>query len=249
MLDILIKMLTAIDIIVALLLIPLILVQQTKDGGFGSAFGGMGESVFGVHAASHLAKLTVILASAFLVVTLTLTVLTGHRNAPKKGVLEKETQISAESSTTAPETAGKTPESQEVLPDGTIVKKVEGGTITMKPASPDSAQVPPPQPPSPSDAQLPSPLPGTVSVNPAPQSAKSPDAEEVEQKPDGTIVRKVKGGTITMKPVKENPATGNPLPSGTQINPDGSISKTIKVDDKSSAPEKDKKPDTADPGK
>ncbi len=65
-------------VFVALLLIVLVLVQQTKGGGFGSAFGG-GESVFGAHAASHMTKMTVILASAFFVLALLLAVLTGHR--------------------------------------------------------------------------------------------------------------------------------------------------------------------------
>ncbi len=149
MIDIVIWILTALDIIIAVLLIPLILVQQSKDGGFGSAFGGMGESVFGVQAANHLTKLTVILASGFLIVTLSLTVITGHRNAPKKGILEKQPQLSAPDSATAIPAANTSvantavpvattaaePEGGQELkqPDGTIVKKVPGGTITMKP--------------------------------------------------------------------------------------------------------------------
>ena len=47
-------------VILAVLLIALILVQPSKSGGgFGSAFGGLGESVFGAQAMSHLSKLTV----------------------------------------------------------------------------------------------------------------------------------------------------------------------------------------------
>ncbi|MEM4248594.1 MAG: preprotein translocase subunit SecG, partial [Candidatus Nanoarchaeia archaeon] len=179
MIDIIITVLTVLDVIIALLLIPLILVQQTKDGGFGSAFGGMGESVFGVHAASHLAKLTVIFASAFLVVTLALTVLTGHRNVPKKGILEQQPQIETAATEKAPEKPAQPAETTEVKPDGTIVKKVEGGTITMKPVE---------QPPS---------------AEPAKSAQKT---ESVETLPDGTIVKKVEGGTITMKPVKTPPA-------------------------------------------
>jgi protein translocase SecG subunit len=67
-------------IIVALLLIGLVLIQQSKGGGFGGSFGGVGESVFGAHAGSHLTKLTVILTTSFFILTLLLAVLVGHRS-------------------------------------------------------------------------------------------------------------------------------------------------------------------------
>lgn len=67
-------------IIVALLLIGLVLIQQSKGGGFGGSFGGVGESVFGAHAGSHLTKLTVILTTSFFVLTLLLAVIVGHRS-------------------------------------------------------------------------------------------------------------------------------------------------------------------------
>jgi preprotein translocase subunit SecG len=64
-------------VIVALLLIGLILIQQSKGGGFGTAFGGAGEAVFGARAAGHLTKLTVILTAVFFLLTLALVVITG----------------------------------------------------------------------------------------------------------------------------------------------------------------------------
>lgn len=67
-------------IIVAFLLIGLVLIQQSKGGGFGGSFGGVGESVFGAHAGSHLTKLTVILTTSFFVLTLLLAVIVGHRS-------------------------------------------------------------------------------------------------------------------------------------------------------------------------
>jgi preprotein translocase subunit SecG len=67
-------------IIVALLLIGLVLIQQSKGGGFGGSFGGVGESVFGAHAGSHLTKLTVILTSSFFILTLLLAVIVSHRS-------------------------------------------------------------------------------------------------------------------------------------------------------------------------
>ncbi|MBR2425546.1 MAG: preprotein translocase subunit SecG [Lentisphaeria bacterium] len=65
-------------VLVSLLLIALVLVQPSKSGGFGSAFGGLGESVFGAQAMSHLSKLTVIFITVFFVVTLLLAVVAGH---------------------------------------------------------------------------------------------------------------------------------------------------------------------------
>ncbi len=67
-------------VLVAILLIGLVLIQQSKGGGFGSAFGGAGESVFGAQAGNHLTKLTVILTTIFFVLALTLAIITGHRS-------------------------------------------------------------------------------------------------------------------------------------------------------------------------
>lgn len=70
-------------ILVAILLIALILVQQSKGGGFGGAFGGLGESILGAQAGSHLTKLTVILSSIFFVLVLAVAVLIAHGGASK----------------------------------------------------------------------------------------------------------------------------------------------------------------------
>lgn len=80
-------------IIVALLLIGLVLIQQSKGGGFGGSFGGVGESVFGAHAGSHLTKLTVILTTSFFILTLLLAVIVGHRSRGRSVV---ETGVAAE---------------------------------------------------------------------------------------------------------------------------------------------------------
>ena len=106
--DILIAVLTVADVLIALLLICLILVQQSKDSGFGSAFGGLGESVFGAQTGSHLAKLTVVFASLFLVITLSLAIMTGHRKAPKSIVEELESAKETKAAT-APAKAEKAP--------------------------------------------------------------------------------------------------------------------------------------------
>ena len=76
-------------VLIAILLICLVLVQPSKGGGFGSAFGGIGESVFGAQAMSQLSKVTVFLLTLFFVLTLILAVMTGHRskNASTEGSL------------------------------------------------------------------------------------------------------------------------------------------------------------------
>jgi preprotein translocase subunit SecG len=79
-------------ILTALLLIGLILVQQSKGGGFGSAFGGAGDSVFGAHAGTHLTKLTVIMTTIFFVLTLALAIITGHK-AKSKSVIEVDKDL------------------------------------------------------------------------------------------------------------------------------------------------------------
>ena len=87
MLGILITVLYTAVVIVALLMIGVILIQPSKSGGFGGSFGGVGESVFGAYAGSHLSRLTVILISLFFILTLLLAVITSHK-AKDKSVAE-----------------------------------------------------------------------------------------------------------------------------------------------------------------
>ena len=68
-----------IAVIIAILLICLVLVQPSKGGGLGSAFGGAGETVFGAQTMNHLSKLTVVLISIFFVVTLALAAISGRK--------------------------------------------------------------------------------------------------------------------------------------------------------------------------
>jgi len=73
-------------VIIAILLIGLVLIQPSKGGGFGAAFGGMGESVFGAQTLSHLSRLTIILMSIFFALTLILAVISGHKQRAKSMV-------------------------------------------------------------------------------------------------------------------------------------------------------------------
>lgn len=64
--------------ILSLLVIGIILIQPSKSGGMGAAFGGIGESVFGAQAGSHLTKATVIMTGVFFLLALILASLIGH---------------------------------------------------------------------------------------------------------------------------------------------------------------------------
>ena len=65
-------------VLAAVLLIGLILIQPAKSGGMGAAFGGIGESVFGGKAGSHLTKAPVWLTAIFFIIALALAALIGH---------------------------------------------------------------------------------------------------------------------------------------------------------------------------
>ena len=81
-------------VILAVLLIALILVQPSKSGGgFGSAFGGLGESVFGAQAMSHLSKLTVWCISIFFVLTLASAIIAGHMKSADTSVVEESSLV------------------------------------------------------------------------------------------------------------------------------------------------------------
>ena len=71
-------------VLASILLIGLILIQPAKSGGMGAAFGGIGESVFGGKAGSHLTKTTVILTALFFAVALALAAFIGHGGGSAK---------------------------------------------------------------------------------------------------------------------------------------------------------------------
>ena len=73
----------ALIVVIALLLIGLIMIQPSKSGGMGAAFGGIGET-FGGKAGSHLTKTTVILTALFFIVALALAAFIGHGGGTSK---------------------------------------------------------------------------------------------------------------------------------------------------------------------
>ena len=78
MLVIVSAILYTVAVLIAILLVALVLVQPSKSGGFGSAFGGVGEGVFGAQTMGYLSRLTVVMIAIFFVVTLALAAISGH---------------------------------------------------------------------------------------------------------------------------------------------------------------------------
>ncbi len=80
MIGMVIKVLTGIEFFIAILMIAVILLQQSKStGGLGSMAGDVGENVLGAGASSFFRRFTIVLASLFLGLTLVLAIITGRR--------------------------------------------------------------------------------------------------------------------------------------------------------------------------
>ena len=111
-------LLDALVVVVALLLIGIILVQPSKSGGMGAAFGGVGESVFGAQAGSHLTKATVIMTAVFFLVTLVLASLIGHgvNKGTTDGVTAALESTAVSASAVAPEAQPEAPAAQSAAP-------------------------------------------------------------------------------------------------------------------------------------
>ena len=100
--SILATILNTLVVLLSVLLIALILVQPSKSGGgFGSAFGGLGESVFGAQAMSHLSKLTVWCITIFFILTLASAIVAGHIRTSDSSVIEAESSIAMGTAGTA----------------------------------------------------------------------------------------------------------------------------------------------------
>jgi preprotein translocase subunit SecG len=80
--QVLTSILYVLEVVVALLLGLVVMLQKPKDGGLSAAVGGgMGESVFGGNVGNVLTKTTVVLGIVFLLNTLVLSRLTSNRSS------------------------------------------------------------------------------------------------------------------------------------------------------------------------
>ncbi|MFP1644104.1 preprotein translocase subunit SecG [Pontitalea aquivivens] len=108
-----------VHLILALLLIGVVLLQRSEGGGLGMGGGGGGGVMSGRQAANALSRLTWIIASAFIVTSIALTVVAA-RNATGGSVVDQLPAAGNEVSTPA-------------LPD-----------LTLPPSAADAPMTPPP---------------------------------------------------------------------------------------------------------
>ncbi|MDR0932876.1 MAG: preprotein translocase subunit SecG [Victivallales bacterium] len=106
--------------IISLLVIGVILIQPSKSGGMGAAFGGIGESVFGAQVGSHLTKATVIMTGIFFVLALVLAALIGHgyRDDDTSSAITRQLEAGVETPAVSADAVKLAPESSsaEKLP-------------------------------------------------------------------------------------------------------------------------------------
>ena len=159
-----IGVLTAVEVVVAILLITVILIQPSKaGGGLGSVGGGVAEQVFGATAGNVLTKTTVWLSAIFMIITLALVVLGAHRQA-KAGKSMVEGDALVKPPVTAPAKATGT--ATTVIP----VKVKADGTTAVKAEAAEAVKVQPvtaPVVPVPAKPAAPA-VPATQAEVPAP---------------------------------------------------------------------------------
>ena len=114
-----------IHLILAICLIGVVLLQRSEGGGLGMGGGGGGGAMTGRSTASALGKITWVFAVAFLVTSITLTILSAQ-NSGGGSVLDRVTDAPAEEPGDAP-----------VLPD------LSGDGPLLPPSDSDAPLVPP----------------------------------------------------------------------------------------------------------
>ncbi len=84
------SVLLIVEVLAAFLLVVVILAQKSKDQGLGMAFGsGMGESLFGSRAGNVLTRMTITLATVFMLTTIALGVLFARGKSGSGSVMDR----------------------------------------------------------------------------------------------------------------------------------------------------------------
>src|SRR5919198_2058392 len=111
--NILITVLLAIDMLVALLMTLVILMQRPKSEGLGAAFGGgVTENIFGAQTTNVLVKFTTWLAGIFFALTFALSVLYAHHSVASSAF--RRELMKTQGAQTSPAPAGATPQTSPV---------------------------------------------------------------------------------------------------------------------------------------
>jgi preprotein translocase subunit SecG len=152
--NILIGVFLGIDVLVALLMILLILMQRPKSEGLGAAFGGgVTENIFGAQTTNVLTKFTGWLAGIFFAVTFILSVLYAQRSAAGSNVRRELLRGGAASAAASPVTApvtqspAATPSTSAKPSDIAVGAVAQQPTATATPSPSPSAVATPPRVP------------------------------------------------------------------------------------------------------
>src|SRR5437870_4915604 len=128
--QILINFLLAMYVLVALLMLPVILMQRPKSEGLGAAFGGgVTENIFGAQTTNVLVKFTAWLAGIFFALTFALSILYAHKATAESGLRREllKTQTGAQTSP-APVAAKPSPAASPAPNSGAGVLPAGGST-------------------------------------------------------------------------------------------------------------------------
>jgi preprotein translocase subunit SecG len=80
-------LLTVLFVIVTILLVFMVVITPSNEGGMAAAFGGMGsDTFFGTKANQHINKFTLFLAVSFLLLAIGINVANAQKNKPKENL-------------------------------------------------------------------------------------------------------------------------------------------------------------------
>jgi len=122
--EILRTILLAFEVIVCLLLIGIILIQRSKGGGLGVAFGGGGDQLFGSRTGNVLTKGTIILSVAFFVNTVVLAMMSSNQAAEtsllEQAIQNQAAQPAAQAAPAQPAMPAQLPAGAPTLPESSF---------------------------------------------------------------------------------------------------------------------------------
>ncbi len=177
-------------VLVSVLLVGVILLQRNKGAGAGVTFGGAGD-VFGAEMGNVLTKATIVLGSLFIVIVLTLSVITsrGSKQSLQATSVVDGYQAGAQQSAAAPidaaggaeiptETTAEIPDAAlEVIPDETAAAQEVAPVVTEEAAPAVTEEAAPAPVPAPAPAEVSAEAPAAAPA-PAPTPAEVPAAEQ-----------------------------------------------------------------------
>ncbi len=164
--DILFRILIAVEVIVCILLIGIVLIQRSKGQGVGLSFGGGAEAIFGAQMGNVLTRATVVLGVIFLLNTAVLAII---KPTGRRGSLAERTPVKVA------ETVDATP----VGPDADVLDFFDEEPIEV-PLVPADGVVPVDAAPEPAPAALPD------ALDPGSDADADPLPDVLPEAADGT---------------------------------------------------------------